>query len=138
MAGSPNPALESWPYDSFGNPLRNPGLAVMDPVARVEMDRGAKARNMYTTPEFAGTYSVLLTNEQYNYFMSWHKHKINNGSSWFNLKVRSGDAMSWEEVRMSTMYTPEQRDKRVQVTFPIVQRTNNLPNEAALDVYLDA
>jgi hypothetical protein len=136
MPASPNPALETWPYAQFGMPLRDPELGVLDTVARNEVDAGQKARNRYINPVLQGTYRLIMSNEVYLYFQAWHQHKLNNGVQWFNFKVRAGDELSWEEVRMTGIYQPQQIGRRLQITFSIIQRTHSIPSEAALDSYL--
>src|SRR5690554_4956688 len=136
MAASPNPALVTWPYARFGTPLQNPGLSVDDPVVRNAMERGFRSRQRFLDPHSRGQYRVLLTNEQYLYFRAWHKYRIKNGTEWFNFRVRAGDGMSWEEVRMTGMYQPSQEARFTRVTFDIVQRTDATPSESSLDSYL--
>jgi hypothetical protein len=137
MTVSPNPALPIWPYGKFGAPLLDPDTGLVDPVVRTEMDFGVKARQRFINPLGTGTYQVLLTNDQYLYFQSWHKHKIDNGAGYFNFKVRTGDDLSWEEVAMTGMYTAQGQSNRfVTVTFSLLLRTNSVPSEAALDSWL--
>lgn len=137
MAANPNPALETWPYASFGNPQRDPDIGVIDPVVRTDMDFGQKSRERYINPILQGSYRVRLTNEQYQYFQAWHKHKISNGSDWFNFKVRVGSVLSWEEVKMVAMYQPAPESNRyVVVQFTVIQRTDSIPSEATLDSWL--
>lgn len=136
MSGSANPALQTWPYSHFGTPLRDPELGVLDTLARNEVDAGQKARNRYINPVLQGTYRLLMSNEAYLYFQAWHQHKLNNGAEWFNFKVRAGDVLSWEEVRMTGIYQPVQMGRLIQVTFSIIQRTHSIPTESSLDTYL--
>lgn len=138
MAVSPNGALATWPYDKFGKPLLQHGQSVVDPTVRTPMARGAKVRQQFLNPILDGSYQVLMSKEQYLYFQAWHKHTISNGTEWFNFKVWAGTAMSWEEVRMLGIYSPQPQGTRVLVSFSIEQRTNSIPSESALDTYLNA
>lgn len=136
MAVTPNGALVSWPYALFGNPLFDPSLVVVDPLVRTPMDIGFKSRQRFLNTVLGGTYSVLMNNATYALFLSWHKHKIGSGSDWFNFKVRMGASMSWEEVKMVDIFTPQQQGKRTRVGFSIVQRTDSIPLESTLDAAL--
>lgn len=133
MAVTPNGSLESWPYALFGNPLFDPSLVVVDPLVRTPMDIGFKSRQRFLNTVLGGTYSVLLSNANYALFLAWHKHKIGSGSDWFNFKVRMGASMSWEEVKMTSIFTAQQQGGRTRVTFSIVQRTDSIPSESTLD-----
>jgi len=138
MAASPNGALETWPYEQFGKPLIAHDQSVVDPVLRTPMTRGAKVRQQFLTAIQDGRYQFLMTREQYLYFQSWHRHKIANGTQWFNFKVWGGSSMSWEEVRMLGVYTPQPQGKKILLSFSIEQRTDAIPSESALDTYLNA
>jgi len=136
MAANPNPALETWP-EQFGKPLRDPGTGVIDPVVRTPMEDGFKSRQRFLNPVLTGSFSVLMSNAIFLLFQSWHKHKIANGSDWFNFQVRAGAGLQWEEVKMTGMYQAQpQQNKYVRVSFSVVQRTDSIPSESALDAAL--
>ncbi|MDP2141268.1 MAG: hypothetical protein Q8L20_10700 [Gammaproteobacteria bacterium] len=138
MAGSPNGALQTWPYDKFGSPLLAHGQSVVDPTIRTPMERGGKVRQQFLTPILDGSYQVLMSKVQYLNFQAWHLHKLDNGTQWFNFKVWGGSSMSWEEVRMLGIYSPQPQGLKILVSFSIEQRTTAIPSESSLDAYLNA
>ncbi len=131
-------ALVTWP-DYFPKPQLRFKTSVDDPVLRTAMDKGHKARSQFPIPVFNVSFTVRMTEEQFQYFQSWHIHKINNGADWFNMPVRLGSVITQQEVRFRRMYKTDHSEAyRVSITMELEQRTDSVPDETAYDSWAAA
>lgn len=129
-------SLQTWPTE-FGKPLMEYDIGFDDPVAREQMERGFKARTMFTEGRYSYSYKFLLSATQYHYFRSWLRHKVANGADWFNMLVRENGANNYREARiLEHQEDPAGDNASFYVTLSLEFRTDGIPSESALDTYL--
>lgn len=128
--------LETWPT-AFGKPLAEYAINYQDPVAREEMERGVKARSMFTAPRYGYAYKFLLTAEQYHYFRSWLVNRVNNGADWFNMLVKENASSNYREGRiLKHGEEPAGDNANFYITLEMEFRTDGIPSSSALTTYL--
>ena len=92
--------MPAWP-SIFPAPLfAGYALEPESSVARTDMDVGpARHRRRYTAAPTMTPCAVILSNAQFAIFEAWHRHELQDGSSWFTAPVRNGQGVTLQECR---------------------------------------
>lgn len=77
----------------------------VSPFARTEMANGrARQRRTFTSVPSIVPVSFLLNDSQAQIFQAWFKYEINDGTDWFNCKLKSDLGIRDYECRFTGMY----------------------------------
>ncbi|MCM8530661.1 MAG: hypothetical protein NE330_05820 [Lentisphaeraceae bacterium] len=131
--------LEVYPHDHLPLPeQKSYSLDKAKVVARTEMEGGnVRQRKRYSTaPDDLG-YSWVMSRDEFKIFESWHEHKINSGSDWFQMKVSDGLGENLRDCRFKSSYKAKAYGpNHFSINAQVECRDRTIMNETDLDAIL--